>query len=309
MPLTYTQIRDNVSAAFDSSKVATTQAAAQATLSAAIAQAAVDAQTAPTAAFSPTFFLNSPFAWDDFDEKQATNTFKWSIPFTNGTGAAASVFGYTAAPDSNNGIAYLTSGTTSTGSASIGSPSTGALHYLTFDKGEINARCGFQLPVLPTTAENFVFRFGLLSQGGTSGQSAINTTNQPYGCIAMEVFLNASNQAEVRFIAIDVSSSVATATSIPTGITLTAGVWYNFWIRNDSNSNISRLYYCAYGSSNAYTLIATITSNNPKKRTVSGYYGGCTFSVGMNKTAGTTARLVYLDYIGYDYAGLGRISI
>jgi hypothetical protein len=201
----------------------------------------------------------------------------------------------------------MATGTTTTGSACIGMPGGAGTHYLTIDKGEINLRCGFRLQSLPTATDDYVFRYGI-SATNVSGGALGLTVSGTLGCSGIEVFRNASSEAEVRIVCCDFSTGTSLSTISNTGATLSTGVWYNFWIRLDSSNNSCRVYRCVYGGSYAQ-IGTTVTTNTPKTRTPSNYRGGMNFISGINKTAGTASVRAYLDYIGFDYTNQNRIVL
>lgn len=166
------------------------------------------------------------------------------------------------------GVRQLTTGTDTTGRAALRTnvdlyrPGNGAVIY----EQDLN------IPVLSTAAEEFIVRLGLVDSTTSDGTDGAFFKYDRLG-------LGANWQA--------VNIAGAVSTTVDTGVAVTAGTFINF--RVVVNAAASSAEYFIAGVSRA--VIATNVPTAPTG-----------LLMGINKSAGTTARTMQTDFVFYDIA-------
>lgn len=130
---------------------------------------------------------------------------------------------------------------------------------------------------------DFIFRLEDLSDGTNTYHAVFGILNDVGALSGLTdgIFLKADSNANANFQFITRASSTDTTTD--TGVAIAADTWYNCSIiANSDNTSIT----CYING----TLVATNTANIPS---TNGY-----FQMKIEKTAGTTERVMYCDYHG-----------
>lgn len=198
-----------------------------------------------------------------------------SSPFltaVSGAGASVANTGYTG-EQNHVGVAVLSTGTTTTGYASV---HTASAALLRLGGGAWRARAIFRLEDLSDGTNTYTLRLGL----GDS-QVAGEPTD---GCYIR--YTHGTNSGKFEFV----TRSNGTETATDTTVTAAADTWYRVEIIGNSDST-SVACWIKEGTDDL-TLRATNTTNIP---TAAGRETAVQASV--IKSAGTTARTCYLDVL------------
>lgn len=200
----------------------------------------------------------------------------------NGTGAAAAL--KATGTQNHPGVAELTAGTTTSGRAALTANITdwfvGSSNILTME-------ALFQLPDLSVVAEEYSIWIGF-------GDTA-TTHDQVDG---IYLYYDRVNDGDNFFIA---SANNSTRTEVDTQVAVAADTWYRLRIGIASNDSTPTAYYdlsIADATGNTSNIpqdgkaVGTITTNLPS--TAARAFGR---SMGILKSAGTTARTLEIDYI------------
>lgn len=212
------------------------------------------------------------FFEDDFIGRTSVNG---AMLIESASGVAADVDCNVVASQVNHpGIASMTTGTDTTGYASLISRSSSAI---VLGGGVWNFRAIFYVPVLSDGTDTYTLRVGL--GDSSAGADPVDGVQLRYS--------HGVNSG--KFQAVTRSNSTETATD--TGVTVTADVWYRLDIIVNADAS-SVAFYLREDDTGDSTLVATNTTNIP---TGTGRETGVQVSV--IKSAGTTARLVHVDYV------------
>ena len=204
--------------------------------------------------------------WSDF---LGANAQPWTT-LTNGTGASTSFSNSGGAP--NPGVISLSTGTTSTGRAAVGSNNQDALVLGTYAHTFSTAVLLFTN--VSTATERFIVEAGFLDalNGPTEGvyfRYSDNINGGNWECVC---------------------SSGGSSTTVDSGTAVADTVWYRFDI--EVNAAASSVVFKLNGST-----VATITTNIP-----SGTGERVGVLVSNRKTVGTTARQTRVDYLHHTSA-------
>jgi len=213
---------------------------------------------------------------DDFTGGISTS----SSPFlsaVSGAGASVANTGYTG-EQNRVGVAVLSTGTTTTGYASVHTASEALVRL---GGGAWRARAIFRLEDLSDATDTYTLRLGL----GDS-QVAGEPTD---GCFLR--YTHGTNSGKFEFV----TRSNGTETATDTGVAAVADTWYRVEIIGDATS--SSITCWLKSGTDDLTLTATNTTNIP---TAVGRETAVQASI--LKSAGTTARTVYLDVLAFRLA-------
>ncbi|NDG29859.1 hypothetical protein EB118_07155, partial [bacterium] len=233
---------------------------------------------------------NGHGSFDDFLSPNHAAGTTFAIPTigyanASGTGALCRNENYITG---QNGSLGLTSGTTSTGYVQIKNNARGGINFQTTtgttSKICVVARCQITTAI-PTVAENYIFQVGVsLASNAVGGNLATslcwyiqNTVTSTTNWIT-----RAQNAAGT------VTTETASGLPITVGQPVVVGCWY-------PNTNGDCVYFYSADGGVTYTV------DNMFVRVTSTYGGNPVFV--LQKTAGTTSRIVDIDYIGITIKG------
>lgn len=192
---------------------------------------------------------------------------------TNGTGASVST---TAVPgeDSHPGIATLSTGTTTTGYASI---VTKAQDCIRLGGGIAHLRVVMRIPTLSDGTDTFTVFLGFGDSAAASGT--------PTDAVGAR-YTHGTNSGKFQLV----GRANSTETAVDSGATAGAATWYRFDIYVAAGGASADVYLKT--GAGASTLVGTISSNIPSG---SGRETGIQISI--VKSAGTTARTIDVDLV------------
>lgn len=219
-----------------------------------------------------------PATRDRFDPRRTVflhSDLDAAAPFTStvsGTGAALTFTTAGLGAANRFGIATMTTGTTSTGRATIGSATQDGL---VFNTGTTIARTAFQTPSSLSDATNrYTLNFGFT-----------NTLASFYTAGVGALIRYRDNANSGRWQAYAAEAATGTSATADTGITVAASTWYSMEVRLARSGG--PIQYFINGS-----LVATISTI-----AVTGTSNPCGVACGIVKALGTTARIMYADYL------------
>lgn len=203
---------------------------------------------------------------EDWIAGTTAGTLNWSNE-NAGTGAAPSIED-TQVDASHWGILELHTGSTATGRSGTDLGSSATTHSILPSGGNGFSEWLIKIPTLSTAGERYAFGIG-------------------YGDIFNAEFTNGSYfyyDESVGTTWLAKTANAATRTSVDTAVTVVAGAWIKLRIENSGST--SRRFFING------TLVATITTNIPTT--------AISPAANVRKSAGTTTRLIYIDYFMMD---------
>jgi len=199
-------------------------------------------------------------------------------PFTSavsGTSAAITFTTLSLGAANRFGVATMTTGTTATGRATIGSATQDGI---IFNAGTVIARTAIQTPSSLSDATNrYTLNFGFTSTLANFYTAGIGATIR---------YRDNANSGKWQAYAAEATGG--TSATADTGITVAASTWYAMEIRMARSGG--PIQYFINGS-----LVATISTI-----AVTGAANPCGVACGIVKALGTTARTMYADYLTFE---------
>lgn len=194
----------------------------------------------------------------------------------SGSGAGGSNSGASGVAG-HDGIHGLSTGTTNTGRAHAGINSGGSnTAQWIMGEGVVVCEWLIRLPNLSDGTETYTARVGLGDGNG-----------EPTDGLFFR-YTNGTNSG--KWECVNRSNGVETATALDSGITIVANDWYR--LRVEVNAGGTSVVYKIATNAGSLSTVQTITANIPT---------GATRALGplcsINKSAGTTARFVEMDYL------------
>lgn len=188
---------------------------------------------------------------------------------TSGTGAAVSIIS-NAAFAGHDGVANLSTGTTTTGFAALGNiASSNAQAALVLGDGSVVFEWDFYLPAVSNGTDTFTIRLGCIDANNAESTDCVEVR-----------YSDGVNSGKLQYV----TRSNNTETATDSAVTIAATTWYK-----------ARCVINAAGTSAVFTLndanSATIATNIPTG--ITRYTG---FGASVIKSAGTTAASLYVDY-------------
>lgn len=166
----------------------------------------------------------------------------------------------------NNNRTYYTSASSSAAYMN----GSGAVHYF---------RAGVMIPTLSDgTTERFCLKAGFCGDGEAG---LITQNNGSY--FLYDEKNTASRGASTQWRCVSANGNVVTGTNTESGITVTAGTWYDLLVSMDATNSVAKFYING-------TLVSTQNANI--------YTGAMTFAILLQKSDGTTKRVLNIDYFG-----------
>jgi hypothetical protein len=228
--------------------------------------------------------------WEDFNTASVIGTLNGRL---SGTGSAAARTTFAAMSTFDKpyrpGVIGLFTGTTSTGYASVDMQTLSAFGpfiYAGENTGQIEFVSSFLFTVLATSVDDYVFYTGYHSDA--------RTTEPTHG-----IYFKYDRSVYGDSLVL-VSANNGTRSEVTTSISITANEWNNVkWKLNDDATELR-----AYVNDVEITAVSgtyPITTNIPATASIGIY----PYSM-MKKTAGTTSRVAYLDYIGMSQVIIGN---
>lgn len=218
--------------------------------------------------------------FDDFDGATAGGRYAWASR-TNGTAAAVTQANSNIGSTNRAmGVIQFSTGTTSTGRAGIDLGNDNIL----LGESVINLTFRVMIPTLSTSTQRFKLFAGLFDAtnaagAATDGIYVTYTDNENSGAWV----LNIANNGSVATFNGDAGSAPA------------AGTWYEIFIviASDGSGGTTYVYWYINNSSQSNSTNSTVTTMS----TGAGRYTG--LGVKLEKSVGTTARTLLLDYVNF----------
>lgn len=242
-------------------------AAAQPTFRALVAADLIDALNTGAAGVLLDHFFNVP------PGQTSGNS---SLGFTTNASGSSAGAGPVAPPDAASlGVLDVTTGTATNGRSGVFSYNASPGLTIRFGGGVLDLTWRFYVPTLPTGGEDYELTIGFID--------AVNSSHTDGAYLLLS-----SASANFRYI----TRSNSTTTNTDSGLAAVAGTWYK--LRIVVNAGATAVTFTIDGGS----------SQSPTTNIPTGAGREVGIGAGITKSAGTTARSVYLDYARFAWSGV-----